>query len=80
MGLKDTGLDVMVWINLIQDSNFCDQENEIWGPKKTSNFLTTFLDCGMKFNEFVPESLPRAPIFFTRIPIQLLNQTLHRKI
>jgi len=34
----------------------------------------------MKFNELVPESLPRAPILFTRIPAQLCNKTLHTKI
>jgi len=40
MSLKDTGLDVVVRIHLVQVWNFCDHENEIWGPKKSSNILT----------------------------------------
>jgi len=42
MDLKDTGLDVVVWILVVQDSNFCDHENEILEPKKASNLLTIF--------------------------------------
>jgi hypothetical protein len=34
MDLKDTVLVVVVWMSLVQDSNFCDNGNEIWGPKK----------------------------------------------
>jgi hypothetical protein len=80
MGLKDTGLDVVVWINWFRIQIYVTTKMKFWARKRLRSFDHTFLDYGMKFNEFSPESLPQAPIFFTRIPVQLCSQTLHMKI